>query len=70
LLVGTYLGFDGLYLALFICSPWDLFEVKRSGAALVAVFCRAFIIFPVLDGGDIFPGLDACLAKREFCLDA
>ena len=25
----------------------------------MAVFCRALIVFPVLDGGDIFPGSGA-----------
>ena len=62
------------------------FEVKRPGAAVVAVFCQALSVFPVLDGEDLFPGSSATnllplmlgfffakvggLFNRGCCLDA
>ena len=33
----------------------EIFEVKRPGAAVVAVFCQALYVFPITDGGDLFP---------------
>ena len=33
----------------------EIFEVKRPGAAVVAVFCQELYVFPITDGGDLFP---------------
>ena len=33
----------------------EIFEVKRPGAAVVAVFCQALSVFPISDNGDLFP---------------
>ena len=37
----------------------EIFEVNRPGTAVVAVFCQALSVFPVWDGGDLFPGYSA-----------
>ena len=37
----------------------EIFEVKRPGAAVVAVFCQALSVFPVSDSGDLFPSSGA-----------
>ena len=33
----------------------EIFEVKRPGAVVVAVFCQALSVFPISDSGDLFP---------------
>ena len=64
----------------------EIFEVKRPGAAVVAVFCQALSVFPVSDSGDLFPSSGATnlfplmvvffmvkvggLLHRGCCLDA
>ena len=37
----------------------EIFEVKRPGTAVVAVFCQALSVFPILDSGDLFPSSGA-----------
>ena len=37
----------------------EIFEVKRPGAVVVAVFCQALSVFPVFDGGDLLPSSSA-----------
>ena len=39
----------------------EIFEVKRPGAAVVAVFCQALSVFPILDSGDLFPSFCATI---------
>ena len=37
----------------------EIFEVKRLGTAVVAVFCQALSVFPISDSRDLFPSSDA-----------
>ena len=39
----------------------EIFEVKRSGAVVVAVFCQALSVFPISDSGDLFPSFCATI---------
>ena len=39
----------------------EIFEVKRPGAAVVAVFCQALSVFPITDSGDLFPSFCATI---------